>query len=471
MWGKAGAMKSMIRPSLKLGLFVMTLMLASCGLLEQVAWDLLTQHTPGRQYCASEVKTHRFQYSDWVAVPVDYSRPERGWTEIYTWTWDPFDPEKPSVIVFEGGPGGGSHSGHLELPDFNVIYFDQRGVACSQAPTRALHEDITYYSSENTARDAEQLRKHYNVSQWSAYGSSYGTVPATIYGHLFPEATRAVLLEGVIFAGDQDLWSSGYTQRVLQRYFEGLSPERQNFIMQVSHRDPSFFSDLILPLMFHDNFQQLFEAHLDELMAKVEQAAGQNFADEKSESEFEVQAEMSYQTYRAIFCRELGGTEAGSGQLVFRGRNLVYSSKKRDQQSRICRGVHLGEGQKHKLRYQATDYPLTVPVVYFQGARDGATAPDAAVRHFKQVPKGIRQMFIMPNGGHGPSFFRLAQLVEARTGERQSFPDLDPELRQLQIEIFSQAALGLVVEPEVIAEFNRLSPGNPWAYALRHGAN
>ncbi len=447
-------------------------LLTGCGLFEELAWDLLTQHTPGREYCAKEVKTHQHQYSAWVKVPIDHAHPQLGWTEIYTWTWDPFDPEKPSVLVFEGGPGGGSHSGHLDLPDFNVIYFDQRGVACSQAPTRDLHFDLTYYSSRHTARDAEELRKHYGIQEWTVYGTSYGTVPATIYASLFPESTRAALLEGVVFAGNQDLWGSEYTRRVLQRYFDRLSPERQNFILRMSQRDPLFFSDLILPLMYQDNFDQAFEAQLDQLMGRLEKASGEDFgAPESSASDFQVQSEMSYQTYRALFCRELGGLEAGSSQLVFQGRTLSYDSRRRHQMGRICRGVELGPQRELEIPYRATDYPIQVPVVYFQGARDGATAADAAVRHYKQVPQALRQIFIMPNGGHGPNYFRIAQLVEARSGQRVHDPQMDPEVRRIQQQIFSQVALGLKVDPVLLAQFRQLSPQNPWAYAFNPGSD
>ena len=49
----------------------------------------------------------------------------------------------------------------------------------------------------------EEIRKAFGISQWSIYGVSYGTVPATMYGSKYRSNTKSVVLEGVFGRPDQ----------------------------------------------------------------------------------------------------------------------------------------------------------------------------------------------------------------------------------------------------------------------------
>ena len=53
-------------------------------------------------------------------------------------------------------------------------------------------------------------------------------------------------------------------------------------------------------------------------------------------------------------------------------------------------------------------YPVNVPVTYFQGSDDGATASPGAIQHYKSVPKKFKQLLILVKGGHNPNLSKLS---------------------------------------------------------------
>jgi proline iminopeptidase len=151
--------------------------------------------------------------SGYLPVPIDYFDRSKGTTDLY-WSLEyKFDPKKPTVIFFRGGPGSGIH----DAPDysritnnrFNFIYFDQRGINCSRPMQYATFMDPRFYSTENTARDAHELINYFQLDKAILYGSSYGTVAATVTANLFPNSVSAVVLEGTVGNG-RTLWRAPY---------------------------------------------------------------------------------------------------------------------------------------------------------------------------------------------------------------------------------------------------------------------
>lgn len=136
------------------------------------------------------------------------------------------------VIMLAGGPGqsavdsypGTAHAFSQILKDRDVVLVDQRGTGGSNAlkcefdkktqlammadtsliPTEIkkcadnLDADTRYYTTTESIKDLEEVRKALSIKQWNLLGISYGTRKALTYMKLYPDAIRSVILDGVI---------------------------------------------------------------------------------------------------------------------------------------------------------------------------------------------------------------------------------------------------------------------------------
>lgn len=136
------------------------------------------------------------------------------------------------VLMLAGGPGQAAvesyvsvASGFAEiLKDRDVILVDQRGtgesnplncdfdesitasIAEDQELFRAaiakcvanLDADTRFYTTMESIKDLEAVRKALNIEQWNLLGISYGTRKALTYMKMFPDSIRTVILDGVM---------------------------------------------------------------------------------------------------------------------------------------------------------------------------------------------------------------------------------------------------------------------------------
>ncbi|ERG69241.1 alpha/beta hydrolase [Segniliparus rugosus] len=181
-----------------------------------------------------------------VVVPLDYDRPDGKKIAIAisrTRAKAAHDPLGP-LLMNPGGPGSpGLSTGPIlagEMPAavaerFDVIGFDPRGVgrsgqlncvdataidtlaglpdlrgagaparaeaaqrAVSQACAAALGPALAFYSTVDTARDMESIRRALAAPKISYLGFSYGTFLGAVYAHLYPGAVRAMVLDSPV---------------------------------------------------------------------------------------------------------------------------------------------------------------------------------------------------------------------------------------------------------------------------------
>jgi pimeloyl-ACP methyl ester carboxylesterase len=138
------------------------------------------------------------------------------------------------LFLFAGGPGQAATEAFTPLlssleriqQDRDLVLIDQRGtgennpLTCpdSEETPLTLTEDETqklyldslrecltqmagdprWYTTENAARDFDEVRAALGYEQINIYGVSYGTRMAQTYLKLFPERVRAVILDGVV---------------------------------------------------------------------------------------------------------------------------------------------------------------------------------------------------------------------------------------------------------------------------------
>ncbi len=141
------------------------------------------------------------------------------------------EPEPDPFVPIAGGPGGASsnfyaaYSGAFEKVRRNrdIILLDQRGtgqsaamecesdeeiiegrfsreqtIADTEACLEQLPHDPRFFTTSVAVRDLEALREALGYPQLNLYGSSYGTRVAQHFLRRYPEATRTVILDGVV---------------------------------------------------------------------------------------------------------------------------------------------------------------------------------------------------------------------------------------------------------------------------------
>ena len=228
---------------------------------------------PDHQY-AYEIKD---EFGKHVRVPLDYNNPSDGTIGIYYFTSEKeFNPAWPTMLYFQGGPGGSSHgpSAFKWLENWNVVFMEYRGMALSYPDQVETLMKTKYFTSENVARDASEIVKALGVDKVSVFGSSYGTLTATIFASLFPNQVRSVILEGIIFKGDEYLWSSSHRQKILQRHFNHMPTELQDLVLKFSNMpgvNPAWFSRMGQSAMYSDNFSELLTYTVNETLSGPEE--------------------------------------------------------------------------------------------------------------------------------------------------------------------------------------------------------
>jgi proline iminopeptidase len=438
--------------------------LAFFGCLQSVsqfsfATEWVTPYFSGRESCARHGEITHLEMGRFIDVPVSYRDPRRGVTSLYFWTTAPLDHSKPTVLYLMGGPGGSAHGDEFAplSEHLNFVYVDQRGIGCSKASTVALHRNPSFYSSENIAHDLEQVRIALGVDQVTLYGHSYGTVPATIYASIYPQKTRALILEGTVSQGGRDLYQSEYVRNLVQRHFDRLRPELQEKILLLS-RDPrlspAWYSKLNQFMMYLDDSFQLLDQYLEAALSGDRDASVNALSGISSRSMVpsrEDEFGFSLVAFGMLGCQELGldGGEAAFFSVFDQSRHLI-SDQDSSAQNRLCHEL----GASRRELFSAEKYPVLAPVTYFQGEYDGATALPGAIQHFEKVPKGKAQFLTLERGGHLPN--------------QNYLKDRGQNGAEFQQKVFVRAVRGERISNHLLQEWNR-SSSLKWRYQARHG--
>ncbi|RYZ84737.1 MAG: alpha/beta fold hydrolase [Proteobacteria bacterium] len=310
--------------------------------------------------------------------------------------------------------------------------------------------DPSFYSSEFVARDAEVIRQQLNISELSVYGVSYGTIPATIYASLFPKATRALVLEGVVNTAQESIISGDHRRRLLQRMIDKLPSDVVALMSSVTATyglSDEWFSVISRNLLTSDDGL----ANLDSKMRKLTDPTAFSELLTEIKSAFTPITFVPHPVFTAnevayfmISCQELGLAEANATTA-----DSFASGKLSPKLDSVSKAACDLLGVRTSKLYDPTKYPVTVPVTYFQGSTDSATSAAGAIHHYKTVPKSAKQLLIRVNGGHPPnnSAIRSKDLAQAQ--------------------IFTRALLGQQV-PMSLVEEARKSQKVWWSYTSKN---
>ncbi len=333
------------------------------------------QYISGKELCERS-QTQNEDRGFFVDVPIDYQDLSKGLTPIYGFfPFAPFDPQKPSLIYFSGGPGYSGH--HLSLEDhpgslfseYNVLLFDQRGTGCSRPATSELYKSFDFYSSVATARDAEALRQHLNISKWSVVGRSYGAVPAFISASLFQ--TKSVSL--TLFAA---LMDKNKQHQTIEKYDEWL--------LQHSEVQKAFNAATYLPgydeIQIEEFKENIFQRFYDHI--KTHGTIGLEVFSQK----------MIEQIQYAIAPQILRSQITHIEDLFSKSDpNVFYILKSKENL--------LGDMQPFGMKQSLYEhYPVEIPTTFFQGLHDPRTPASRVLRYLKNHRQV--QVYLFDEAGH-----------------------------------------------------------------------
>lgn len=401
--------------------------------------------------CYKSFNRPEYMMSGWnfLNVPVNYKDIQSGLTKISYKLSPNFNKTKKTVIYFNGGPGGTSYNTNFDmLNDVNVIYFNQRGSAFSRPETIQLFLDTNYYSSENTARDALEIIKHLGINKVTAYGMSYGTVPATIFGSLFPQNTENVILEGVVYDGSQKLWHAEHRLNILQKYFDQLDSNLKSNIIYFSNHPkvfPGWFSKMSQMYMYNSNFKKVLSDTLNSIF--------KNYSQNNIKSENEIIESLKMFSYNNlgssddmiffspnmfnfIACKELSSqSNTSTFYATFNKNNKLVPYVKDDTEVNHCKRL----GINNQSIYSSLNYKLSVPVYYFQGINDGATTADFAIWHYKKTANSKAQIILAKNEGHLVTIQYLSTLPKLSEADKNNIEKI--QKYELQISLQKEVVL------------------------------
>lgn len=362
----------------------------------------------------------------YVEVPLNYEVENQEKLSLFYSLPIGFDVSKPSVIYFYGGPGGSSLFTEIEngLSNYNIIYMDQRGTGFSKPDKHFQIQNPLNFSSEYIARDALAILNHLKIEKVTVYGVSYGTIPATIFSSFFPERTTSVVLEGVVFSGEETLWSAPHRIKILQKAFNKWPNELRQKIINMSKSgnvQDDWFGTYAQSYMYDRNFEKNLKSDLESLFSK--NLESQILTIDNSIDKSILLNDSIYGAYmfHQIACQELSANSNRSGWgAVFNEENLEPSLR---PITKACLSIPGMEDRLNRT-YFSTNYPVLVPVVYVQGVLDGATTATQAIKHFKQTAKGKAQLILVKGGGHAPLYTCIVRSQPNFSSEECGEPDL-----------------------------------------------
>lgn len=389
----------------------------------------------GDQFCSRYSNITNREHSKDVMVLKDYSSPLKGQIKLYTWTPKPFDPRKPTVIVVNGGPGQNSHDdkaqGNFGLEnDYNEINFDQRGLGCSAPATFDEYKDPSLYSTANTVRDMERIRRAYGISSWAVYGISYGTVPATQYASQYQNATRSLVLEGVVGRTDKlHRWS--YKAEKANLMIQDLSMNDRaslNTFIKEGSADSRFLLQLMFgPLFMLDGGLSFGRKLVNQIfvngevnpqgLEELRKLKGRLSGDAYTHPQYPGAVDDNILTI--IYCKELNYRTKDLKTLGYTAYSGFYeTSNSSSTNAQEC--SDLGVTIQMEKAYSPKSYPVDRPVYYFQGSHDGATMAEGAHAHWTEVPKNKSFFMLAQKGGHNPGLSRLDESTPALRAAQQT---------------------------------------------------
>jgi pimeloyl-ACP methyl ester carboxylesterase len=303
----------------------------------------------------------------------------------------------PIGIVIPGGAGApsiGYPPGTIFPPTFNVIYTDVRGVGCNINPDNPFTPDAL--TTEYFSRDVLSIVQVLGLRKYVLFGISYGTVQATVMANIAQnegiQAPGALILEGIVgnwWINAQEVvdYNKEWTKvkallpSIVVSNFQTPSP------YGISSRDWMTLLTATLnagTTPQHGNNTAFYLRPLGDpdTMPGAIVTIQNKIA--------EIKASYTYETVRVatiLHCTETTGSvytkDLVNGEIVDTGPDQCPLW-----------------GLSFVHPYDSAQYPVTVPIYYFEGSEDPNTSPANAAYHFSNQTQANRVFTLVWGGGH-----------------------------------------------------------------------
>lgn len=388
------------------------------------------RYVSGKELSDNNPDLVKFENGFFVDVPKNYENPNSEKIKIYAYFAEKYDASKPTYVFFLGGPGQNSHQSmsfkfnFFKTLGYNFLLMDQRGISFSKFDKAEEALNTENYRSEYTAKDMLSVIDSLGLKKVSVYGASYGTIPATIFGNLFPERTTSVVLEGVVFDGDKMIYQDLHRVKILQRYYdslpENLKSKIETLINEKKMNEYELPGTLMAILMMYGQdllpfytkvlnralIENEFTSKADLVKAWAD-VSNEMFPAKKSYSvvppkvstDICFKIEDSTDVNQILMIKEFGASELTSF--------TTFILKNRKIEPMPHSGYVKSDTYKNwpelNSYYSAKSYPVRTPLFYLQGTYDGATPATGAILHFKNTPQASSQLFLFAGSPHMPT--------------------------------------------------------------------
>lgn len=431
----------------------------------------------GKKFCEIYKAITSKEISKYVSVPLSYEKESSETLELYTYTVKPFDPNKPTIIFLDGGPGQNTHGMREYLPEgVNQINFDQRGLGCSAPATFAQYRDASLFSTENTVKDIESIRKAYGLDKVTVYGVSYGTVPATIYGSLNKNTSRSVILEGVV--GDLEKIHNDYYKveklnlalEVLNKaqrkaIEDGLGAKNKDIKNLLSLMSESFYSNGGMDIV-KTRFLSKFFREDGSIVPEVAKDLAERMKEEEKYPHEQQPGAVDEHIYSVISCKDLNKVASGETTIRYSAEKGFFTASDpggRKEYTEFCK--EHGVDPAKVTPYDYAKYKLEVPAYYFQGSHDGATLAEGAINHWKHNAKGNSYFMLLQKGGHNP-YLSMVRGIKPDEKDQERVA-----IQKMNYALFVNAVNGQEITRDNIAEVNATKAKHKWVLYLAADLN
>jgi proline iminopeptidase len=318
----------------------------------------------------------------------------------------------PVVIVLNGGPGSPAiHASGAKPPlaavpkFFNAIYTDVRGTGCNSTLDDGTQFPDSAYWGDYYAKDVLSLVVGLKLSRYFVFGLSYGTVHATLMTKLAQNLglplPQAVVLEGTF---GRHITAAKWIQGWQDEWAEMKPSLPASVVAALSTSPlPLGYTSVQWHHLLGNGLKLATISRTGNALQNLLTAWGSADPVVSSAAEAYLRAGIEANTMTmlprvelATWCRELFDDGVYARDLV--GGAIVPTG------ADICAQL----GFRAERLYDAADYPLTVPIYYFQGNDDPTTTSENAYYHFANQRQANRLYIEVEGAGHGPISMTLA---------------------------------------------------------------